>query len=222
MSSLRIIFSGLLVIFTASCVYTGGLENPVTRKFSWFSYVNGDDIRKVCADLGADRYRFVYNAVYDRQTRSYDVFFHDKKIKTLVTGPAAINKLHTSDMLAPWRGVISEVQVSDKELNALKKSLITSDALQPAPDGLYLYSDKFYWTVAACVDGQFHFHAYLWPSEDFDRVKFDDELFALDDTGVDVEQPKRLGKMDLLGGLEQSHTFLLEVGKNGLVGFEGG
>ncbi len=75
MSILRAFFALMLVIVVASCTYQGGLENPVTRKFTWFSYVNGDDIRKVCAGLGADRYRFVYNGIYQRQTRTYDVFF---------------------------------------------------------------------------------------------------------------------------------------------------
>jgi len=222
MSILRAFFALMLVIVVASCTYQGGLENPVTRKFTWFSYVNGDDIRKVCAGLGADRYRFVYNGIYQRQTRTYDVFFHAGKIKTLVTGEANLRQTSVQDLLGPWRGVSSEILVTDKVLKDIKNSLISSAALQPAPHGLRLYSDKFYWTVAACVDGDFYFNAYLWPSKRWDDMVFDDLLLSLDNTGVKVEEPKRLSPLDIWGSMRDVNPFLLQVGENGLIGFEGG
>jgi len=222
MSILRPIFAACLALFAASCTYQGGVEDPFTRKFTWFSYVNGDDIRKVCADLGADRYRFVYNGIYQRQTRSYDVFFHARKIRMLVTGQPDLRNMEANDLIAPWRGVKRELQISDKVLNGIRNSLISSAALQPAPRGLRLYSDKFHWTVAACVDGEFYFNAYLWPSKRWDGMTFDDVLLDLDITGVEVEKPKRLSPLDVWGGVDKADPFLLEVGTNGLVGFEGG
>ena len=92
MQSFRNIFTYLVVFLTASCTYSGGIDNPFSKKFTWFSYINGDDIRKVCASLGADRYRFVYNGIYQIQTRTYDVFFHEKKVVMRVTGPSNIKQ----------------------------------------------------------------------------------------------------------------------------------
>jgi hypothetical protein len=209
-------------LFLSACEYTGGSIDPIGRKFTWFSYVNGDDIRKVCSSLGADRYRFVYNGIYQRQTRSYDVFFHSKKITMKVTGASNLNKLSTNDLLAPWRGVEETILIGDNELNALKETLLTSAALQPAPDGLRLYSDEFYWIVSACVEGKFYFNAYLWPSKRWDAMTFDDLLFNLDTTGVEVENPRNLSPVDIWGGMDKVDRFLLQLGKNGLIGQQGG
>ncbi len=217
----RSLFAAMLVIFAASCTYTGTSNDPVTRKFSWFSYVNGDDIRKVCADLGADRYRFVYNGIYQRQTRTYDVFFHSKKVTMQVSGPSNLKKMSASDLFSPWRGVREELLINDKELNTLTKTLKASAALQPAPKGLRLYSDKFYWTVAACVEGEFHFNAYLWGTDQWNQMQFDDLLLALDVTGVELEKPKVLTDMDVWGSVQEADPFLIEVGENGLIGFTG-
>jgi hypothetical protein len=222
MSILRALFTLILVIFTVSCTYKGGVENPVTRKFTWFSYVNGDDIRKVCAELGADRYRFVYNGIYQRQTRTYDVFFHTGKIKITVNGEANLRNTSLNDLFSPWRATTSEIDVERKVLKEIKNSLISSAALQPAPTGLRLYSDKFHWTVAACVEGEFYFNGYLWPSKRWEAMTFDDLLLSLDNTGVALEEPKRLSPLDIWGSMSDVNPFLLEVGKNGLVGFEGG
>ncbi|NVJ93783.1 MAG: hypothetical protein HWE34_19105 [Methylocystaceae bacterium] len=221
MKIVRTFFALSVVIFAASCTYTGTGGNPISRKFTWFSYVNGDDIRKVCADLGADRYRFVYNGIYQRQTRSYDVFFHAKQLNIQVRGDAEINKIKMDDLFAPWRGVTTEVLLDEKMLSEIKQSLIASAALQPAPQGLRLYSDKFYWTVAACVDGKFHFNAYLWPTQRWEKMKFNETLFSLDNTGVEVYPPKNLSSVDIWGSYTDAKPFLLQVGRNGLVGFDG-
>lgn len=215
------VFTLSAALLLSSCTYTGGINDPMVRKFTWFSYVNGDDIRKVCSSLGADRYRFVYNGIYQRQTRTYDVFFHSKKITMQVTGPASLTKLSLNDGFAPWRGVKEDLFVGDRELNALKKTLISSAALQPAPKNLRLYSDKFYWVVSACVEGEFYFNAYLWPSKKWDAMSFGDLLLGLDVTGVELEEPKDLSPLDVWGGMDKVDPFLLQVGENGLIGYPG-
>ncbi len=50
----------LLVL--SACTYRGESDNPVVRRFTWFSYLNGDDIRAACRADTRERYRFVYNA----------------------------------------------------------------------------------------------------------------------------------------------------------------
>lgn len=221
MSFYRPLFALLAVFFAASCTYNVQDDSPVHRKFSWFSYINGDDIRKVCADLGADRYRFVYNAHYQAQTRSYDVSFTSKKIVMQVSGPSDFSKWTSADLLSPWKGAHEELQVADKELKHLKSALKASAALQPNQGSLRLYSDKFYWTVAACVEGEFYFTGYLHGTERWKQIQFADVLFSLDVTGVEVRKPGGMTPQDLWGKDNIPGPFLIEVRGNGLVGYAG-
>src|ERR1700751_6126832 len=57
----------------AACSYRGDIDNPVVRKVSWFSYLDGTDIRAACTEGAQDRYRLVYNVRYEEQLRSYEV-----------------------------------------------------------------------------------------------------------------------------------------------------
>ena len=50
------------------------VDLPIVRSFHWFGYVGGDDIRQACGKDGRNRLRLVYNAIYDEQVRTYEVF----------------------------------------------------------------------------------------------------------------------------------------------------
>ena len=60
------------VLLAAACAYRGG-SDVFTTKFTWYSYLNGDDIRARCTAGGPSLYRFVYNGVYTRQVRTYAI-----------------------------------------------------------------------------------------------------------------------------------------------------
>ena len=62
---------GLAVL--AGCAYRGGIDQPVTLKATWFSYLNGDDIRSACVPGAPPKYRLVYNGNYDEQLRAYEL-----------------------------------------------------------------------------------------------------------------------------------------------------
>src|SRR5258708_8497990 len=68
-----ILFLGLAGLALAGCSYPGGIDNPLVRKFEWFSYVAGDDIRSKCGPGSPPQYRLVYNANWDEQVRAYDL-----------------------------------------------------------------------------------------------------------------------------------------------------
>ena len=57
----------------AACSYSGLPGDPVLRRLSYFSFLAADDIREACAQGGAERYRFVYNADYSLQVRLYEI-----------------------------------------------------------------------------------------------------------------------------------------------------
>ena len=57
----------------AGCAYQGAIDQPATIKATWFSYLNGDDIRSACTDGAPSWYRLVYNGNYGEQLRAYEV-----------------------------------------------------------------------------------------------------------------------------------------------------
>jgi hypothetical protein len=63
-----------ILVLLGACTYReGGVGNPLTRRFQYFSYLGGDDIRRDCTAGTPARYRLVYNASYLEQVRTYDL-----------------------------------------------------------------------------------------------------------------------------------------------------
>jgi hypothetical protein len=223
--------AAVAVALGAGCAYRdGGIGSPVTRKFQYFSYLGGDDIRNGCLAGAPARYRLVYNGIYDEQVRTYELRRNASgsgaSLETLVFGgggnlAAGFNPL---DPTGPWRGVSSQVQLGQDDYLALIRAIEASGFGEPAPVGLTLPSWGFYWVVAACADGRFHYNAWLHPGERFDRIQFDRILFRLDGTRVAVNPPRRLNAAEhvLASGADRNDptvsTFDVKVGENGLVG----
>ncbi|HEX9461716.1 MAG TPA: hypothetical protein VGB82_03880 [Alphaproteobacteria bacterium] len=228
-----ILFLGLAGLALAGCTYSGGIDNPLVRKFEWFSYVAGDDIRSKCGPGSPPQYRLVYNANWDEQVRAYDLrqsFAQDggaMLFTQVFGGYTNVSSFSLTDPLGPARGASGQVRLTPEEYQALVRGIDESGFREPSPKGLRLESWDFYWIVAGCVDGQFHFNAWLYPSERFATIKFDKWLIALDGTGV---PPNPLRKLDsaeqryladyprrrTYGGT--GYTFELVVGENGLAG----
>src|SRR5258708_39640919 len=68
-----ILFLGLAGLALAGCTYSGGIDNPLVRKFEWFSYVAGDDIRSKCGPGSPPQYRLGLNPHWDEQVRASDL-----------------------------------------------------------------------------------------------------------------------------------------------------
>ena len=167
--------TGLLValllgtVLLVGCAARGVAVDPVRRSLGWFSYLGGEDVREGCFAGAAERLRFVYNAVYTEQIRTYDVLADPGDTAATVTarvfGSASLVGLRFGDLLAPWHGTVVSARIDRPDLKALRLSLDDSGFFRPAPEGLLLRSDGFYWAVSACLDGAFHFNAFAAPSE---------------------------------------------------------
>jgi hypothetical protein len=216
----------LALVLVSACTYGGGTD-PVTRKFTWFSYVAGDDLRAACRPGLRDRYRFVHNAVYVEQVRTYEVrpaLGPGHVLEARVFGPPDLSRVVVEgvvDLAEPWRGVIVETPLAPESMERLRGALAEAGVFGPAPVGLELWSDGFYWTVAACVDGGFRFNAYQWPSDRFKGAAFAPLLFRWDATGVAVNPPRRTDNFDIYGEArppDRAFQFKLRVGENGIAG----
>src|SRR3954471_5052202 len=89
------------------------VEQPVVRSLNWFSYVAAGDIRAACRPGGRNRMRLVYNALWEEQVRTYELFLQPDgtaglNIGVLVDqGPATnvsnITIGELGDVTGPWR-----------------------------------------------------------------------------------------------------------------------
>lgn len=226
--------AGLVSLSAAACAYRGGTD-VLTTRFTWFSYLNGDDIRARCVPGGPSLYRFVYNADYTRQVRTYAISPSGREAEwvlraRVLKGPLlreividdpltlADDPLRAFDSLA---GVRQSVPLSARDVDALEGALATSDFFRPAPRGLRLPSDGFYWIGIVCTNGRVTFNAFVWPTERFDALTFPRLLFAWDPTGEPIVPPHErpfagLDQQD--AGERNAVRFTLTVGENGLAG----
>lgn len=221
--------SALLLLITATltgCAYTGGIGEPVNRKFQWFSYLAGDDIKARCTAGSPAQYRLVYNASYHEQVRAYDlrrsvIAGGGAQLWTQVFGgDAPINNFTLSDPQAPWRGQGSQTSLSEDQYLALIRAVEASGFGQPSPAGLRLDSWDFYWVVTACAGGQFHMNAWRYPSDRATAITFDQLLFAADKTGTRVNPVRRLDSAQerVRADRDGLYYFQLMVGRNGFAG----
>ncbi|HEY1720763.1 MAG TPA: hypothetical protein VGG27_05920 [Magnetospirillaceae bacterium] len=182
----------LALAAVSACTYEGGgVNNPLTRKFEWFSYLGGDDIRATCMPGSPDRFRIIYNATWKEQVRIYELGFGGpRRLDEHVIGPGNLISILAEDPLAPWRGTNAAVTLSDEQYGALIRNLMASGAYVSPQQTLTLASTDFYWTVASCHGGVFHLTGWLYPSAGFDSLKFPQWLQGLDQTGIPFNPPK--------------------------------
>lgn len=218
--------AGALVL--AACTYGGKIDEPVTQKVTWFSYLNGDDLRKRCGNVeDLWEVRLVYNGDYKKQVRTYHVV-NDGAGGAYLTARASpedagsLTLLTLSDPQAPWRWNRSQTRLSPAERQTLESRLADSGLYGPTPTGLRLKSWGSYWVAIACKDGTIHYNAWTYGSERWPQQNFQEILADYDATNVPFMAPKAASYADApqppKRGEGRSLHFQLQVGENGLKG----
>jgi hypothetical protein len=215
---------GLLALALVACSDWGNSNFPIFRSFGWFSRLNADDIRDACLTGSPNRYRLVYNAVWGTQVRDYEIVTDPigggGQLAVRIIFPEAPSSIDLTDPLKTFSGQRSAVALTPADLQELTASLQSSGFYGPAPSGLVLPSDGYYWVAAACENGAFHFNAWVYPSDRFAAIRFDGWLFRRDATGVAVNPaqpvpPRQQYNRNIAEDRDFS-IFDLEVGTNGL------
>ncbi len=205
------------------------VDQPIVRSFHWFSYVGGDDIRQACGQDGRNRMRLVYNAIYDEQVRTYEVFLQPDGTAGLQIGVLA-DQGNVANVLigdpggvtGPWRMRRGERILTVDETRDLVGLLEASAAFGPPRDGLRLPDVDFWWTFASCRNGVWGFQAYHYPTDGFANVKFAAKLFSWDNVPVPVNPPRKLVPAELRRDPNapvnhmKANRWTLTVGKDGL------
>jgi hypothetical protein len=229
-------FAALLFLACNGCAYHGAastdIDNPAVQKFSWFSFLDGNDIRQACASLGAQapaHYRLVYNGQYSEQIRAYEIVGEPSGGAELTARAKGHSSLSdwwiagTQDLLAPWRWHESTAALSAAEMAQFRAALAASGFGSGAPQGLRLASQDFYWVAAGCEAGQFHYYAWVEKDGRLDAAKFQDFLLRHDGTGLPLRPPHVLSieERQRLGTAKDRNfngEFTLEVRGEGLGG----
>jgi hypothetical protein len=210
------------------------VDQPVVRSLNWFGYVAADDVRAACQPGGRNRLRLVYNALWEEQVRTYEIFLQPDGTAGLNIGVLVDQGVSTnvsnitigslSDLTGPWRMRKGQRLLDPAQTADLMASLQASAAFGPPRDGLRLPDNDFWWTVASCRNGAWGFQAYHYPTDRFANVRFAEKLFALDNVGIAVNRPRNLEPAELRrdpmglrpGRGDRADRWMLVVGKDGL------
>lgn len=216
----RMITVAATTTIIAGCAYQGGdIGDPLTRKFHWFSFVEGEDIRTHCTAGTPDRVRLVYNGIYLEQLRIYEVDSLRRVLTARVVPQGNAGKLTADDLAGPWRAEESRTPLDEAGFGRLMAAFAADGVFGPPAVGLELPSHSYYWTAAWCREGKYGFTAWKHPSPAFDALAFPDMLFERDQTGVPVNRAKPIPydpQYQEMARRLQVPAFTLKVGRSGL------
>lgn len=208
-----------LVLAGSACTYRGqAMDEPLTRRATWFSFVAGEDIRAACTPRSTDRYRLIYNGFWHDQVRIYELgLSQPRQLDMRALGPPDLTGISTSDLLAPWRGRVGTVSLDAQRYDQLVAAFVADDLFGAPPVGLLLPSDGYYWTAVACRGGKFFYNAWLYPGARFAHLAFPGILLALDTTGEPYNQPNSMAYATTFSQPElQRERWSIQVRQNGL------
>jgi hypothetical protein len=177
----------------AACGDPAKVDNPVLGRFAWLPYLAGEDIKSACADGAPARYRFVYNAVFDEQVRTYDLVRTESgaTLEARVSGGDV--RFLEFNFGASWRPETIKRRSDatlDREAYLALIRQVEADGFGAAPEeGMRLQSYDFYWAVSACAGGKFHFNVWRNETPGFAALRFPALLFAQDTTDIPPAKP---------------------------------
>jgi hypothetical protein len=189
----RIVAAALVAFALAGCADTKRAHEPLLGRLSWFQYLAGADIKAACAADAPARYRFVYNAVFDEQVRSYDLARTATGATLNVNVAGGGIQLVEFALGESWRAQTvkrrAEATLEREVYLALIRQVEADGFGAPPEEGLRLPSYDFYWAVSACAGGRFHFNVWRNQTPGFEVLRFPAQLFAQDTTSVPPAKP---------------------------------
>ena len=223
----RVLTGVVALVALSACTSGGPTSSPGGRTAEWFSYVAGEDIQATCHAGAAERYRFVYNAVYTEQVRTYDFSLEGTGpgglLRAAVFSGKPISTKSLLDPLRGWRGEVSWATVAPEALGQIREALAEAGFFAPPPVGMFLDSGDYYWVVNACIGGRHHFNVFAAPAQAVAELGFFAHLLRHDRTGVAVNPVSRgtraedrRSAVSRVAAATRGPRFLLQVGESGL------
>ena len=135
-----------------ACVADGPPETGIGRQATWYSYLGGEDLRRACVAGAPDHLRFVYQGLYGRQVRGYELTrAHGAEQAALRAQAWGAPALIDFDRNGPSLGSPADAQVPVTALQwaAIEAALSSSGFDAAPPTGAFLRSDRYFWAVSA-------------------------------------------------------------------------
>lgn len=175
----------LLGCVLAACQAQGPSANRVDFRYQWLSYLQGDDLRATCRADGPDRLRLIYNADFNREIRTYDLF-----IAAGGSGVLDTRRWVEAGFMVSFGGSLSsmldgqkgQVSLSPEQVSQLTSLVGDSGFPGPVQTGATLRSDSYFWVALACVDGIFGLQ--VWQGEAMRNIRFAGLLESWDPIGA--------------------------------------
>lgn len=209
------------VLGLSACASVGTVNDPVGRSLTWYSYLNGDDIRDRCDSEAPDEMRLVFNGRYREQVRQYDLtpWPQPGLLNVLVTQGANLlaGGWTLDDPLGPWRGETFPVRLTAEQNASLWAALERDGAFTPPPRGLALPSTHLYWVVSGCHNGQGFFHAWKQGTAAYATLTFPSALLPLDVSGIAFAPEQPQGMVIPSDPRGSDGYFELLIGETGIV-----
>jgi hypothetical protein len=181
----RLAVALLLGLVLAACQAQGPSANRADFRYQWLSYLQGDDLRAACRADGPDRLRLIYNADFNKEIRTFDLFIADGGSGVLDTrrwveaGYIVSSGGSLSNLLEGQKG---QVSLSSEQVSQLTGLVGDSGFPGPVPVGASLRSDSYFWVGLACVDGIFGLQ--VWQGDAMRNIRFAALLETWDPTGA--------------------------------------
>ncbi|EWY39328.1 hypothetical protein N825_06380 [Skermanella stibiiresistens SB22] len=174
--------AAMAVLLLSGCASFGGSAGDVgAGKLTWFSYVNGEDLRAQCSADGPDRYRLIHNAKPLGQLRTYEVHGQGDGeggqggsggavVEAREIAAADLSRQHPEDALEGGGSGPSRLILSAEQFQWLIRGLSDSGVFDAPLDGFHLRSDGVFWLASGCHDGAYFLTAFSNPSERFESI----------------------------------------------------
>ncbi len=196
--------------------------NPISRTLQWPDIMAGADIRAACGPGAPERWRFVYNAIYSEQVRSYDIV--GGTVETRVFERLGIGYMTTFSLAEFIHGAVSAVPIAPEDLRRLV-AVWEADLPKAVKPVGHLRADRFFWTSAGCRYGRFVVAAFNYPPDGSTPFNFPLELARFDRSGKPGNPPRPMPDVGALAGYIPSRhnsadrdmqRFLLRVTEDGI------
>lgn len=195
------------------CAYQGngqgpGLDNPISRRSVWMSYLSGDDLRRACHAGAPDRLRLVYNAHWNDQVRVYELDGGAAPLlRQRVIGPMDLGHFSLSTAAEPLTGWLAQRPLSAAQYQAVAAAAAGAAQASPVPVDSTFASDSFYWVLSGCQQGHFLFNAWQYnamggDNSRYNALTFPARLAALDTTGIPLAWPHPMSGFDVANQLQ--------------------
>jgi hypothetical protein len=170
-------------LFLSGCATFGAIDDADAGKLTWFSYVNGEDLRAQCSREAPDRYRLIYNSKSSAQLRSYEVQgAGDGRdgggavVEARIIPAEALWQRNPEDALEAGEVASTRLYLSPDQFERLTLTLAESGVFDGPSLSFRMQAGGVFWLASGCHDGTYFLTAFSNPSDRFENIGMNERV----------------------------------------------